>query len=76
MKRYAKTLLRCPLFRGMDEGEILRLLGCLDGRKVIFGNGAILFHEGDRTAVFGIVLNGAVQVVQEDYYGNRTSWPM
>ena len=72
MKRYAKTLLRCPLFRGMDEGEILRLLGCLDGRKVIFGKGAILFHEGDRTAVFGIVLNGAVQVVQEDYYGNRT----
>ena len=72
MKRYAKTLLRCPLFRGMDEGEILRLLGCLDGRKVIFGKGAILIHEWDRPASIGIEQGRPLQGQQQHYYGNRT----
>ena len=34
--------------------------------------GQTLLHEGDSTESIGIVLTGAVQVVREDYYGNRS----
>lgn len=72
MKHYAKTLLRCPLFQGVGEEDLLGMLACLGARKARFEKGAFIFREGERIESLGIVLSGAVQVVQEDYYGNRT----
>lgn len=72
MKHYAKTLLRCPLFAGIAERDMLAMLECLGARKQRYAKDQTIFHEGDAAGDLGIVLSGAVQVVQEDYYGRST----
>lgn len=66
------VLSRCPLFAGITAAEIAPLLECLAARKVAVEKNQTIFWEGDAATDMGIVLEGAVQVVRDDYYGNRT----
>ena len=66
------VLSRCPLFAGIAAAEIAPLLSCLGARKVAVEKNQTIFWEGDAATDMGIVLEGAVQVVRDDYYGNRT----
>ena len=66
------VLSRCPLFAGIAAAEIASLLSCLGARKVAVEKNQTIFWEGDAATDMGIVLEGAVQVVRDDYYGNRT----
>ncbi len=66
------VLSRCPLFAGIAADEIAPLLECLGSRKVVVEKNQTIFWEGDAATDMGIVLEGAVQVVRDDYYGNRT----
>lgn len=66
------VLSRCPLFEGIEPGEISSLLECLAARQVKVEKNQTIFWEGDAAVDMGIVLEGAVQVVRDDYYGNRT----
>lgn len=66
------VLSRCPLFAGIAAAEIVPLLSCLGARKVAVEKNQTIFWEGDAATDMGIVLEGAVQVVRDDYYGNRT----
>ena len=72
MKHYVQALLRCSLFDGLTERSLFSMLECLQGRKLRYEKGAAIFHQGDTLREIGVVLSGAVQVVQEDYKGNRT----
>lgn len=65
-------LSRCPLFEGIVLSEVSSLLECLGARKVVVEKKQTIFFEGDAAVDMGIVLEGAVQVVRDDYYGNRT----
>jgi CRP-like cAMP-binding protein len=66
------VLSRCPLFAGIAADEITPLLECLGARRVAVEKNQTIFWEGDAASDMGIVLEGAVQVVRDDYYGNRT----
>ena len=66
------VLSRCPLFTGIAATEIAPLLECLGARRVAVEKNQTIFWEGDAATDMGIVLEGAVQVVRDDYYGNRT----
>ena len=48
------------------------MIECLKGRVVKVPKGKPVFLEGDKARFVGVVLLGTVQVVQEDYYGNRS----
>ena len=72
MENIDKVLQACPLFEGVATENLRGMLGCLGARPVTVKKGEILFHEGDSAAYVGIVLTGAVQLVREDYYGNRS----
>jgi len=48
------------------------MLHCLNARKRSVEKDALLFREGDLADTAGVVLSGAVRVLREDYYGNRT----
>ena len=52
--------------------ELQGLLGCLGGRLRKVDKGMPILREGDPARDVGIVLSGAVQLVREDYYGNRS----
>ena len=66
------VLSRCPLFAGISPTELTSLLDCLGARTVAVEKNQTIFWEGDAAVDMGIVLEGAVQVVRDDYYGNRT----
>lgn len=66
------VLVRCPLFDGIASTDIPALLECLAARVVAVEKNQTIFWEGDAAVDMGIVLEGAVQVVRDDYYGNRT----
>ena len=66
------VLSRCSLFAGIATDEITPLLECLGARRVAVEKNQTIFWEGDAATDMGIVLEGAVQVVRDDYYGNRT----
>lgn len=72
MKDFISVLEKSPLFSGIARGDIQALLGCLAGRVVPASKGQPIFREGDRATHVGIVLTGAVQMIREDYYGNRS----
>ena len=72
MEEFDSILRNCPLFSGIAREDIPGLLACLGARTVPLGRGQILFSEGDRASVLGIVLAGALQLIREDYDGNRS----
>lgn len=72
MKEFFDTLLRCPLFEGMNREDLEAMLPCLGARTAQYEKNQTIFLEGDPAQAVGIVLEGSVQVVREDYYGNRS----
>ena len=72
MKDLYAALAECPLFEGIDTVDLQSMLGCLGANTVSVKKGQALFREGDSTIYIGIVLSGSVQIIREDYYGNRS----
>ncbi|MHB1483905.1 MAG: Crp/Fnr family transcriptional regulator [Saccharofermentanales bacterium] len=72
MKDFTKNLNLIALFKGIDEADIQPLLSCLSAKTEHYKKNEIVFMAGERIVRFGIVLSGQIQVVQEDYFGNRS----
>ena len=72
MKNYLDVLKTVRLFKGIEEADLQPLLSCLAAKSVRFEKGQTVFSSGESIEKFGIVLSGQVQVVQDDYYGNRS----
>lgn len=72
MKQFLAVLRACPLFRDIAEEDLLRMLTCLDAKVVQFDKKYTVFAEGTPAKDIGIVLSGSAQIVQVDYYGNRS----
>lgn len=72
MKKYLEILQRCPLFFGVEKKDIEIMLGCLDAKVEFFDQKYTVFAEGKPAKYVGIVLSGSVQMVANDYCGNRT----
>ena len=72
MEKYFDLLLINPLFAGIGLEELKAMLGCLGPRVGDFPKGEPVFLEGDPAGFVGLVLEGAVQIVRDDYYGNRS----
>lgn len=72
MQRYFKILRACPLFLGIADDELLKMLGCLGARVVSFDKKYTILSEGSPAKYIGIVLSGSAQIIQIDYYGNRS----
>ena len=72
MKKYLEILKKCTLFEQIEDEKLIRMLGCLGAKTVSFDKKYTVFAEGSPAKYIGIVLSGSVQVVQVDYYGNRS----
>lgn len=71
MEKYLFLLKNSSFFSGMTEEEILSVLHCVDAKVISKRNGEYVFRAGESTAVMGLVLSGAVLVIQEDLWGRR-----
>ena len=72
MKKYLKILKNCRLFDGIEEDELLTMLGCLGARVISFDKKYTVFAEGAPAKHIGIMLKGSAQIIQIDYFGNRS----
>lgn len=69
---YTTILQSSPLFKGLTENEIKEALTALSAIPMNYQKGSYLYHVGDSTATFGLVLSGMIHIIKEDYWGNRT----
>ena len=60
------------LFGGVDPGEVPKLLARFDAHEESFEKGELLFREGDVPHEVGLVLSGALHVMQDDFWGNAS----
>lgn len=72
MKKYLKILKKCELFCGIEEADLLRMLTCLGVCVEFFDKKYTIMAEGSAAKYIGIVLSGTANIVQIDYYGNRS----
>ena len=61
-----------PLFRGIAAGELPALLDRSSAREVRFAKGELLLHRGETPHSLGLVLEGGVHIIREDFWGNRS----
>ena len=72
MNYFFDILSKCPLFDGIKQSDLNSMIACLGGRTVDIAKGNPVFLEGSPAIYVGVVLSGTVQVVREDYNGNRS----
>lgn len=61
-----------PLFAGIEEKDIASLVKCLGAYRKNYGKGQLILSTGDRVQEIGVVLRGAIQLVNDDLFGNRS----
>ncbi len=71
MDRFFSILATCPLFFNIGEEDFAALLSCLNAKTRHYERGEMVFRAEDPATHVGIVAAGAVDVVQEDFWGNR-----
>ena len=72
MEKYFDVLRKCPLFNGIDDRDLPGMLGCLQAKVMSFDKKYTILTDGSKAKYLGIVLSGTAQIVQVDYYGNRS----
>ena len=60
-----------PLFAGVARHELAPLFICLNARTRVYAKNQFVLLEGDPADRIGIVLNGNLQILKEDYFGTR-----
>lgn len=60
------------LFRGIPAGDLEALLTCMGAARRRYRRGELILRRGERAERLGLVLAGAVHIVREDFWGNRT----
>lgn len=71
MKLNLKFLNRTPLFVGIREEDLPKLLDCLRAKVSSYRKQDVILLAGQPVSSVGVVLSGQVQVVREDFMGNR-----
>lgn len=72
MDKYCAVLQKSPLFHGFSEEDLQHSLTCWGGSVKTYGRHEIIYPEGARVSQIGVILEGFVDTILEDYWGNRT----
>lgn len=62
----------CNLFNNIKDGDIKKLLACLNAYEVKFDTGAEVFSYEKGRKIIGVVANGKIQIKKIDFNGNLT----
>ena len=63
---------RSPLFSGIRPEDMEGMLGCIGYHVRSFRKGEVIAFEEETINHVGVVLKGAVDMIKEDVWGNRT----
>ena len=70
MKESMKSIFCCPLFQGIGEARMEAVLAEIDACEVYIRKGDVV--ELDAVRPIAAVLQGLIQIVQDDYWGTRS----
>ena len=65
-----EAVMKCPLFRGIASERLDTVLACMDAQTLRFARGDMVELDGARP--IAAVLDGMIQIVQDDYWGTRS----
>ena len=71
MNKNLEVLRKVKLFDGIDK-DLEAMLQCLGSEEKNYDRGEIILLTGQPVTTVGVILAGEVQIIQEDYYGNRS----
>ena len=66
-----QILVQSGLFAGISRPEIETMMNCLRAREVKVKKGEMIYRDGDFVSEAGLILDGTIHRLQEDYWGNR-----
>ncbi len=69
--QYLNVLQQSPLFAGIEATQLEEMLRCLEPRVQSYDRDAVILSAGNCIHDLGIVLEGKILILQEDYWGNR-----
>jgi CRP-like cAMP-binding protein len=59
------------LFNNISTNEIEKIFRCLSPKEKSYTKGEFILHTEDKISSFCIILSGSVQIIREDFWGNR-----
>lgn len=65
-------LIQTPLFRNIQASDIPAMLECLRAREQTFSKGQTIYDAGDYVTAMGMVLEGSVQILRDDFWGHSS----
>lgn len=71
-KKYKDIITSLPLFQGIEEKQLLTMLKCLTHSIQVYKKGATISISDVPVKTIGIVLEGCVQMVKEDLWGDKS----
>lgn len=72
LKKYYKILSECPLFKSMSYEDIDNALRLLYAEPRYYSKNSYIYSAGSCISKTGIVLSGKIQIISEDFWGNRS----
>lgn len=72
MKEYIEVLKKVSLFNRIKDNELSAILSCLSAREFSYKKDDYIWDIDDKITEVGIVLSGSVNIIKEDYWGNRS----
>lgn len=72
MEEYLDILKEMPLFKDIKSFEIKPMLECLGGFSRNYKKGNYISLSGDSIKYIGLVISGTVQMLKEDFWGNKS----
>jgi len=72
LKNYLRVIIPAELFRDIEAADLETMLGCLGAEIKDVEKDGIVLLAGDRPTHVGMVLEGQLHVIRDDFDGNRT----
>lgn len=72
MEKNLNILRKCSLFHNITDEHLIKMLTCLGAKIENFDKKYTIMAEGNPAKYIGIMLSGSAQIVQVDYFGNRS----
>jgi CRP-like cAMP-binding protein len=72
LKNIYEKLNKSPLFSSISPEDISAMLTCLSAKNRNYKKNETVFMVGDKNEAVGFVISGNIQIIKEDFLGNRT----
>ena len=71
MEKYYNQIKNSPVFFGLSEDELKNMLECFNARIKTFEDGEFIIRQGEMVKNIYLVLEGAVNIEKDTYWGRR-----